>query len=100
MKASLLVSAALLIPTVLFAQEPQGGAGSGASAFDMLDADKNSSISQTEAQAHPVVSQNFGAADRNGDRVLTRDEFDSAFVSAEPSDEPPAPAPTTPDPET
>ena len=96
MKAHLILSAALLLPTALFAQEPRGGAGS--SPFDLLDADKNSSISAAEAQAHPVVSQNFGAADGNGDQVLTRDEFDKAFVTVEPSDDPPAPAPSVNEP--
>jgi hypothetical protein len=99
MKVHLILSAALLLPTVLFAQEKAAGAGS--SPFDLLDADKDLSISATEAQAHPVVSQNFGAADTNGDRLLTREEFNSAFVAAESSDDPPAPppAPSLPEPQ-
>lgn len=84
MKLILKVSAAALLSSVAFAQQPQGGAGS--SPFDVLDADKNAAISVAEARAVPVVAENFTAADKNGDGALTREEFNSAFTMAKPAE--------------
>jgi hypothetical protein len=94
MKLLLTGSAVALLSFTALAQEPQAGAGS---PFDALDADKNASISVAEGQAHPVVSQNFGTADKNGDGSLTREEFNAAFTTTRPAqpqpERPPAPQP-------
>ena len=96
MRTSLAICVALLFPAGLLAQqEPQQG-GAGPSPFDQLDKDRDSAISTTEAQAHPVVSQNFGVADKNGDRVLTREEFDSSFTTSRPSLPSESESPATP----
>ena len=56
------------------ATSPQAG-----SIFDTLDADRNGSIVQQEAQAHPTVAQHFTTADANADGNLSREEFAAAF---------------------
>lgn len=99
---SLFVSVALL-STAALAQEPQTGAGTtpqaepgtAGSPFDALDADKDGALSMEEAQAHPVVAQNFSVADTNRDGKLSREEFDSSFTTAAPpqQSEPPSQPP-------
>jgi len=50
-----------------------------AAVFAALDADRNGTISQMEAQKNAAVSANFAAADTNNDGALSRAEFDAAF---------------------
>jgi hypothetical protein len=101
-KLHLALTAAALFSTAALAQNPGGAAPS---PFDALDADQNGSLSAQEAQVHPVVAQNFGAADKDGDGKLTREEFDAAFTTGEPA-QPSQPgqaqpgAPTAPPPAT
>ena len=59
--------------------EPSAGTNAAGSIFDTLDADHDTSISQSEAQAHPTVAQNFASADANSDGKLSREEFGAAF---------------------
>ena len=59
--------------------EPTSATNAGGSIFDTLDADHDTSISQSEAQAHPTVAQNFATADANSDGKLSREEFGAAF---------------------
>ncbi len=87
MKRSLTVLAAALLSSAALAQDPPAESGS---PFDALDADKSGSLNQQEAQAHPVVAQNFASADANTDGAITRSEFDAAFTAGQ---APPAPAP-------
>lgn len=63
---------ALLISASAMAQDT-------AAVFAALDADKNGSISQMEAQKNQIVSADFTAADTNADGSLSRAEFDAAF---------------------
>jgi hypothetical protein len=99
MKRSLSLIAAALLSSAALAQNPPAESGS---PFDALDVDKNGSLNQQEAQAHPVVAQNFAAADANTDGTITRTEFDAAFTSgrAQPAPTPaPQPQPAQPDPQ-
>ena len=50
-----------------------------AAVFAALDADRNGSISQMEAQRNPTVAANFAAADANNDGALSVAEFTAAF---------------------
>ena len=59
--------------------EPSAGTNAAGSIFDTLDADHDTSISQSEAQAHPTVAGNFASADANSDGKLSREEFGAAF---------------------
>ncbi len=63
---------ALLISASAMAQDT-------AAVFAALDADKNGTISQMEAQKNQIVSADFTAADTNADGSLSRAEFDAAF---------------------
>lgn len=47
--------------------------------FDSLDANKDGTISEQEAKASLAVTAAFGTADKNGDGLLTRDEFNAYF---------------------
>ena len=85
----LLAAAAGLLSAAVFAQNP-GAGPSMASAFDSLDADKDSRISRTEAQASPAVSQSFAEADADGDSAITREEFMASFTMRTPESAPPA----------
>ena len=63
---------ALLVASAAMAQDT-------ATVFAALDADRNGSVSQAEAQKNAAVSANFAAADTNSDGSLSRAEFDAAF---------------------
>lgn len=58
---------------------PSGAPASVESIFDALDADKNGTVGQQEAQAHPTVAQHFANADSNSDGSLSREEFLAKF---------------------
>jgi hypothetical protein len=88
MTATALLSLAGLAPLAALAQTAPGS-----SPFDMLDTDHNGVLSAQEAQAHPVVSQNFTVADKNGDGTLTREEFNSAFTTKQQGAPPASPSP-------
>jgi hypothetical protein len=81
------------------AQEPARGE-TASSPFDILDADRSGSLNTREGQGHPVVAQNFAAADANSDGSLSREEFNTAFTTREPAAAPPpaASAPESPEP--
>lgn len=81
-------AALLAAGTLAQAQAP----GEPASVFDTIDADHSGSISIEEAKVSSVLSQNFAAADTDGDNVLTRQEFDASFTTAQPQPTQPAPA--------
>jgi Ca2+-binding EF-hand superfamily protein len=95
MKRSLTLIAAALLSSAALAQNAPAESGS---PFDALDADKSGSLNQQEAQAHPVVAQNFASADANTDGAITRSEFDAAFTSGQ-AQPPAAPQPQPPQPE-
>jgi len=82
-------TAAALLAAGAFAQAQQGET---ASVFDTIDADGNGSISIEEAKVSSVLTQNFAAADSDGDNVLTRQEFDASFTTAQPQPTLPSPA--------
>jgi hypothetical protein len=65
--------------------------GAGESPFDALDRDHDGTLNAREGQGHPVVSQNFATADRDGNGSLSREEFNSAFTAARPQPAPGAP---------
>jgi Ca2+-binding EF-hand superfamily protein len=91
MKQYLAIAAAALLSTAAFAQS------STSSIFDELDKDKNGGISQTEAQAHPVVAQSFAQADANSDGSITKEEFSAAYTASAPSQSaPPSQPPAQP----
>src|SRR5262245_31542974 len=98
-RSSLGIAAAALLSAVAFAQteapqaEPQAAKQS--SAFQLLDADHDGKISNSEAQAAPVVARSFGVADKDGDGGLSQDEFNQSFTTAAPAPSQPS-APTTP----
>lgn len=48
--------------------------------FASLDANKDGSISEQEAKASVSVTAAFGAADKNGDKLLSKAEFDAYFA--------------------
>lgn len=104
-RSSLAIAAAALLSAAAFAQTeaPQTQAAKQSSAFQALDADHDGKISNTEAQAAPVVARSFGVADKNGDGALTEDEFNQSFTTSAPapqSESPAAPsAPSTPPPQ-
>jgi EF hand len=60
---------------------PPAAAPQSGSIFDVLDANQDGNIAQTEAEAHPTVAQHFTQADSNGDGALSREEFAAAFKS-------------------
>ncbi len=68
------------------------------SAFNTLDANKDGRISEGEAQASPVVSQNFRNADADHDGTITREEFSAAFTLNAPGATPPLPPQGEPQP--
>lgn len=43
--------------------------------FNQLDTNQNGRISHDEAQANPLVAQDFSMLDVNGDDQLSNDEF-------------------------
>jgi hypothetical protein len=51
--------------------------------FDKLNTSHTGKLTKAEAQAHPVVANNFDAADTNHDGVLTKEEFMAAFRPAQ-----------------
>jgi Ca2+-binding EF-hand superfamily protein len=81
-----LSSLAALVSVPVVAQE-----GAAESPFDALDRDHDGTLNAREGQGHPVVSQNFATADRDGNGSLSREEFNSAFTAARPQ-----PSPATP----
>jgi Ca2+-binding EF-hand superfamily protein len=80
--------AAALLSASVFAQN-QGGRSMDA-AFDALDANKDTHIDKSEAQASAAVTQSFAAADANHDGAITREEFNGAFTMRAPESAPPA----------
>lgn len=75
------------------APEASAAPTSMSSAFSSLDTNKDRRISQAEAQAVPVVAQNFTDADANHDGAITPEEFASAFKLNAPPSESPSSAP-------
>jgi hypothetical protein len=47
--------------------------------FDKLDGNHDGKLTPDEAQIHPTVAAHFKDADANGDGVITKEEFMSAF---------------------
>jgi len=88
----ILAMAAALLSASVFAQN-QGGRSMDA-AFDALDANKDTRIDKTEAQASVAVTQSFAAADANHDGAITREEFNASFTMR-PPESPAAPLPPT-----
>jgi Ca2+-binding EF-hand superfamily protein len=102
-RSSLGIAAVALLSAAAFAQteapQTQGQTANQSSAFQILDADRDGRISNTEAQAAPVVARSFGVADKDGDGSLSQDEFNSSFTTAPPAPRPSAPsAPSEPTP--
>ncbi len=50
-----------------------------AAAFQRLDTDGDGRVSRLEAKSMPVVEAHFDEADRNGDGLLTPEEFRATF---------------------
>jgi hypothetical protein len=98
----LLVTVTTLACGAAFAQdEPaqtQAADDSTSSIFTQLDANKDGSISNDEAQASPVVARSFAKADANGDGSISRDEFMSSFTTRAPASAAPPPAESAPPP--
>jgi Ca2+-binding EF-hand superfamily protein len=78
MKPLLAIATVALLSSTAFAQNATPPSLS--SAFDALDADKDSKINRQESQSSPVVAQSFAQADANSDGALTREEFMSSFT--------------------
>jgi Ca2+-binding EF-hand superfamily protein len=72
MRKCLALVAVLAMGSAAYAQDA-------AAVFAALDADRNGSISQMEAQRNPTVAANFTAADTDNNGSLSRDEFMAAF---------------------
>lgn len=51
--------------------------------FDKLDVNHDGKLTPEEAQAHPTVASHFASADANGDGVVTKEEFLTAFKPAQ-----------------
>jgi Ca2+-binding EF-hand superfamily protein len=81
-----------LLAAGALAQAQSPAPGQPASVFDTIDADRNGSISIEEAKVSAVLTENFAAADTDGDNVLTRQEFDASFTTAQPQPAMPSPA--------
>jgi EF hand domain-containing protein len=47
--------------------------------FDKLDVNHDGKLTPDEAQAHPTVAAHFKDADANGDGIVTKEEFMTAF---------------------
>ncbi len=97
--SSLAIAAAALLSAAAFAQtEATPQAATQSSAFQALDADHDGKISNTEAQAAPVVARSFGVADKNGDGALSQDEFNQSFTTSPPGARAETPDSATPPP--
>ena len=75
------VLVAFVLPAAALAQVPGAGAPPPASndVFSQIDANNDGIIDELEAQAEPVVSDNFDLADQDGNGELDRAEFQIAF---------------------
>lgn len=89
MKIYLAFAAAALLSGAVFAQGE-----STSSIFDSLDTNRDGSLDQKEAQAHPTVAQAFTSADADGDGMLSREEFTSSFTTSQ--EQTPMPSPSDP----
>ena len=72
MRKCLALVAVLTMGSAAYAQDA-------AAVFAALDADRNGSVSQMEAQRNSTVAANFVAADTDNNGSLSRDEFIAAF---------------------
>ena len=72
MKAILILGIGLALATPALAQD----AGL---VFAALDANKDSKVTQAEAQKNAAVAQMFAQADKNKDGSLSKAEFEAAF---------------------
>jgi Ca2+-binding EF-hand superfamily protein len=86
MKKIILATAALALvalPAASWSQEAPA-AKKGKSAFDMLDSNKDGSISKEEAAAakKPITEARFTKMDKDADGKLSKDEFKAAADTA------------------
>ncbi len=72
MKKLIIAAFIALLPLGVVAQDAE-------LVFSALDTDGDGSVGQDEASLNEFVSQGFGAADRNSDGSLSREEFLAAF---------------------
>jgi Ca2+-binding EF-hand superfamily protein len=99
MKSIMLLTVATLLTGTALAQAPPGGAPTAGAApsttqaappaqtqsvdvgaiFDKLDTNHDGKLTPDEAAVHPTVAAHFKDADANGDGVITKEEFITAF---------------------